>query len=270
MRELLAALFQEQDYKHQLKIHRGEISSFWGSSRCSPVLAERRKWIDSTPELNSFESPEAVPLLAEATALLRLPEAISSCRVLGTFLEPDFLLLKKNESGAFQFVGGSVCFPSSWKPEEKFGKPLAEIHSPVPHLNEEIGTQIHLFLQRLRPGHSWERYNWGLSRSSELNQHPVRKLPPLLPETEPGDIWVRIEHQSLLALPVTTGILFGIRIVNVPLLDLLKDSQISMHFARMLRTMPEEMARYKGILAIRPNLLRHIASLPQLRIDDPH
>ena len=40
-----------------------------------------------------------------------------------------------------------------------------------------IGTKE---LARMKPGISWERINWGLSRSPELNQHPSRKLPRLI------------------------------------------------------------------------------------------
>ena len=79
------------------------------------------------------------------------------------------------------FFARAVCFPSSWRPEEKNGLPVHAIHSPVPTLNKNLGARIDKFLANLEPGKAWERSNWGLSRSAELNQHPTRDIPRLTP-----------------------------------------------------------------------------------------
>mgnify|MGYP000846223527 CR=1 FL=1 len=34
--------------------------------------------------------------------------------------------------GGWRLAAGSLCFPSSWSLVEKFGKPLQDIHAPVP------------------------------------------------------------------------------------------------------------------------------------------
>ncbi|HIL25722.1 MAG TPA: DUF3445 domain-containing protein, partial [Verrucomicrobia bacterium] len=59
----------------------------------------------------------------------------------------------------------------------KNGLPVHAIHSPVPTLNKNLGARIDKSLANLEPGKAWERSNWGLSRSAELNQHPTRDIP---------------------------------------------------------------------------------------------
>jgi hypothetical protein len=79
-------------------------------------------------------------------------------------------------------------------------------------------------------------------------------LPRLDASAELTEIWLRIEHQALVALPRTRGVLFGIRIAMRPLADVKTDLPLARGLARALRTMPEEMARYKGIAAVRDKL----------------
>jgi hypothetical protein len=113
----------------------------------------------------------------------------------------------------------------------------------------------------LKPGIAWQRVNWGLSRSPELNQHPDRKLPRLDDKVELDEVWLRVEEQALVALPESGGILFAIRIVNHPLTSILDDAQLMKNFARALRSMPEPLAVYKGIAPARQRIFA-LLSLP--------
>jgi dimethylamine monooxygenase subunit A len=174
---------------------------------------------------------------------------------LGTAWEFDFLLLQAATAGPPLLVGGVVCFPSSWSLEEKIGRPLNEIHDPVPGLNAQVGTQINTFLNRLAPGIAWERANWGLSASPELNQHPHRSLPRLGKDANWESTWMRIEHQALIALPRSAGLLFTIRIQTFPLASLRENPSVAPRFVEALKTMPAEVARYKNLHEARESLL---------------
>lgn len=215
--------------------------------------------------------PGAEPLLAETIALGRKwnPEnpllgigdnPYFSCLGLGLTWEPDFLLLKQDATdGRFHLLGGCVCFPSSWRFEEKVGKPLEVIHTPVPHLNEQLASPIHNFLSRIKPGAAWCRANWGLSRSPELNQHPARGLPKLRPPLREDEVWLRVEDQALVALPESRGVLFGIRMTVIPLAEVKRHPIAARGLARALRTMPDAMLDYKSLLVAKGELLRLLA-----------
>jgi hypothetical protein len=66
---------------------------------------------------------------------------------------------------------------------------------------------------------------------------------------------VRVEHQALVALPQSGGILFGIRLANHSLNEVKADSVAAARLMRALETMPEEVAAYKGIASARERLV---------------
>jgi dimethylamine monooxygenase subunit A len=246
----------DRDFGLQMRFARRDIASFYmpGDSHSS-VMAERRKWLAAGPEIHCALLPPGVDLLDETVELAVSLGTLERCRKLGELWEADFLLMKPDDEGVFRLYGGCPCFPSHWDLREKLGQPMAAIHVPVPGLNETLGRQIDGFLQRIKPGISWERANWGLSRTGELNLHPSRQLPRLDASVTLDEVWFRLEEQSLVALPKSGGILFGIRVVLLPMRQIKADPDTRQGLLRALRTMPEPMARYKGIAPARERLL---------------
>ncbi len=103
------------------------------------------------------------------------------------------------------------------------------------------------------------RHNWGLARDAELNHHPDRALPQLDAGVREPEIFLRVEYQSLVALPKSGGILFGIRVVNHLLAEVKADPVARARLRRALETMPEAMAVYKGIASARGVILKMLA-----------
>lgn len=270
-RPSLAELFPAADFRHRLRLDRGEPADFFApwqpapSPGTPPLLAERRHWLLTDPAHHALLLPESAPLIREtarlaeawgAPALAAETPPAAAWITLGSSLEPDLVLLARRPgSPRFVMVAGAVCFPSSWAPESKLGLALDAIHAVVPELNSQLGAALDTFLDRLRPGTAWFRTNWGLSLSAERNQHPARALPRLRRPLDPASVLVRLEHQALLALPATGGILFGIRIESAPLHDFRRDPALAAGLARALRSMPGEMARYKGLSEVRAELV---------------
>ena len=266
-----SGILSDDDYGLRMKLAKGDIASFYkpGASHAA-VIAERRKWLAAKPEVYCAMLPAGVGMLDETMEMAvslgilsgvesmepcTAPDPWTRCLRLGGLLEADFLLMKPDDDGVFRLCGGCLCFPSHWDLREKLGRTMAEIHAPVPGLNESLGRQIDGFLRRIKPGISWERANWGLSRTGELNLHPSRKLPRLDDEVGLDEVWFRVEEQSLAALPENGGVLFGIRLVIRPMRELKADPEARHGMIRALRTMPEPMARYKGIAPARGRLL---------------
>ena len=262
----LAELFPDEDYRFQMRFERGEPAEFFGPTAAhAAVVAERRHWLTSAPQTYAALLPAGEPLLEETTeaafswnGFAPLPDCTSpweKCLALGEFWEADYLLLKADAAGEIRLLGGCLCFPSSWRLSEKLGQTIEFIHEPVPALNANIGAAIHKFLLGLKPGAATLRFNWGLSRSAELNQHPARALPRLDASVRLDEVWLRVEEQALVALPKSGGILFGIRLVNHPLAAIREDQLARAGLRRALETMPEAMAVYKGIAPARSRLL---------------
>jgi len=257
-------MFPPGGFAFHMRFRRGDIRAFFGNtSNDSSVLHERRKWLDSNAGDCAAVLPAGEPILDEVMELagslgISVPSKANpteTCIALGRAWEPDLLFLRNSENSQPDLVGGCVCFPSSWSFEEKMGKPLDAIHEPVPTLNEQFANPVKQFLARMKPGISWERINWGLSRSSELNQHPSRRLPRLDSTVDIRDVWFRVEYQSLVALPQTNSILFGIRLIIEPIERLRLDSAFAAGLAGALETMPDSVAGYKGLLPARDRLI---------------
>jgi|AntRauTorckE6833_2_1112554.scaffolds.fasta_scaffold09378_2 hypothetical protein len=267
----LSEILPDRDYGLQMRFERGHIRDFFRArENHATVTGERLHWMNSEPEKYLALLPEGEALLDETIEMATDLETflddtspgkfhgldpMQRCHLLGGLWEADFLLMKPDDEGVFRMVGGSLCFPSHWGLEEKMGRSMAEIHAPIPGLNETLGRQIDGFLHRIKPGISWERFNWGLSRTPELNLHPSRDIPRLDSTVTLDQVWWRLEEQSLIALPKTEGILFGINIVVKPLAEIKAHPAARRGLTRALKTMSEPMAAYKGIAEARERLL---------------
>jgi hypothetical protein len=256
-------MFPPGGFAFHMRFRRGDIREFFANSSSGAILAERRKWLDHDVRECAAVLPAGEPILEEVVELARsldIPLSgqstpIDTCVALGRAWEPDLLLLRTIGDSQPELVGGCVCFPSSWSFEEKVGHPLDAIHTPVPTFNAQFASPVKQFLARMKPGVSWERINWGLSRTPELNQHPNRRLPRLDASVDMNEVWFRIEYQSLVALPRSNGILFGIRLIIEQLSRLYQDPAFAAGLSRALATMPESVATYKGLQASRQRLI---------------
>lgn len=253
----LAELFPAGDFRLHLTVRRGEPRDFFAPRDATgKILAERARWLAAEPARHAVLRPEGEPVLAEfagqcaawnLTGATKLPD-------FGAALEPDFLFLTPDATGAFRLRGGALVFPTGWALEEKIGHTLDFIHGVVPGLNAALASPIQQFLTRLKPGVAFLRDNWGLAATDELNLHPARAVPPPTLPVALERLWLRVEHQALVALPRTGGVVFAIRIALHRLDDVARDAAAAAGLRRALATMPAELAAYKRIDGIRAEL----------------
>jgi dimethylamine monooxygenase subunit A len=261
-------LFPDADHRWTMGLRPTDsaASFFADADSTGAMRAERGRWLGTAPALYAVLRPDGVGALRDTVELARgLGTVVDTAASpwdqllsLGRAWEPDFVWMHPDAGGVLRLVGGVVCFPSVWSVHEKLGRRIDEIHGPVPTLNDTLGRQIGTFLTKLAPGSVWQRSNWGLSGDSDLNHHPARNWRRLVEGTPTDQIWLRLEHQLLLRLPGSGSVLFGIRLELIPLAEVLADSEAAARFAHNLRTMSEAVAAYKGILPVRPALLRAI------------
>lgn len=263
-----ARLFPDADYRHHLSVQRGDLARFFAPRPDhDEVIGERKRWLgdDATSYAAALDS--AAPAIAEVAQLLgaKYPRgctAMDAIVSLGREIEPDIVLLEKNGDEVFRVVAGCVCFPSSWSFPEKLGLPLDAVHSVVPDLNSVIGAPIARFLGKIQRGASWERSNWGLSASPARNQHPSCNIARLRPPVTLGEVSLRVEDQILSILPETGALLFGIRIVTLPLSELrAREPAAAAGLRRALATLTDEMAAYKNLATVREHLVGLLAGV---------
>ncbi len=227
------------------------------------MVAERARWLGQDAEKYAAVLPAANPALEETEAMARtwghlhdeLITETETLLALGRVWEPDIVWMHPDHAGTHRLAGGVVCFPSAWALREKLGRTMAEVHAPVPGLNAELGRQIDTFLQKMTPDAVWRRENWSLSRDGALNHHPSHHRPRLDETITLDEVWLRLEHQLLMKLPLSGSVLFGIRVGVVPLREVMTDPVATARLARLVRTMSGEAAAYKGLATGRGALL---------------
>jgi len=182
-------------------------------------------------------------------------------------VQEDLILMRRDERG-WRLAAGSLCFPSSWSLREKFGKPLQEIHAPVPGFGP--GTRPAELINRMfdgLQGQAVERFNWSIQAGNAL-YHPLSNVqridratnrPTRFPD---GDVnahaFVRVERQTLRKLPVSRDILFTIRIHLDPLAVLIRHPErasLAASFAEQLNALDQAQLDYKGMTADRDRLV---------------
>lgn len=262
----LAELFPDGDYRFHLTLRRAEPRDFFQAQDPSGVvLAERARWLSAEPARYAAIQPDGDPVLREFALLAAqwtrgLDAAPSGCpsiellHRLGAALEPDLLFLSADDAGQFRLRGGALCFPTGWALEEKLGQTLDSIHGVVPGLNAALAAPIHQFLSKLKPGPAFLRDNWGISATDELNLHPARRVAAPDVPVALDRLWLRVEHQALMALPNSRGIVFGIRIAHLRF-DAVAREPEAVRLRHALATMPPELVAYKRLERIRAYLL---------------
>ncbi|MEP6566968.1 MAG: DUF3445 domain-containing protein [Mesorhizobium sp.] len=181
-------------------------------------------------------------------------------------VQEDLILMRRDDSG-WRLAAGSLCFPSSWSLTEKFGRPLQQIHAPVPGFGP--GTRSADLINRMfdgLQGQAVERYNWSIQADDAL-YHPLSNVeridratnrPTRFPD---GDVnahaFIRVERQTLRKLPVSRDILFTIRIHLDPLQVLARHpdrATLAASFAAQLHALDQAQLDYKGLTADRGRL----------------
>ncbi|WP_443749735.1 heme-dependent oxidative N-demethylase family protein [Asticcacaulis solisilvae] len=181
-------------------------------------------------------------------------------------VQEDLVVLEKREEG-WTVTAGALAFPSSWRLSDKLGRPMHEVHGPVPGFN--AGTRNAAMIERmfdnLKPELPVMRWNWSLYGDAELH-HP-----------EPGNagrrfgtgevaenVYLRLERQTLRRLPDSGAILFTIRIYIDPFEALESHAdgpEIATALIAQIGALTPEQLDYKGMTADREALIRRLEAL---------
>jgi hypothetical protein len=174
-------------------------------------------------------------------------------------------VLMRRGAEHWRLSAASLCFPSAWRLADKFGRPMHEVHGPVPGFSE--GTRNAQLIERmfdsLRPETGMIRWNWSLFGDGRLF-HPASHAGGPRFGAGAQSAWFRLERQTFRKLPVSGDVLFTIRIYLEPLAALAQVPEgptIAASLSEQLGSLTPEQADYKGLLAERDTLLARLAGL---------
>lgn len=127
---------------------------------------------------------------------------------LGHLVQNDFCILQK-QGEEHVMTGAILCFPASWSLYEKFMRPLSIIHEPVEEYDDNITRRVQRLFDGLQVGRPLWRFNALVYADAELFQ-PRKMLERREKPTQNQAKYMRSERQTLMRLPRTKAVVFGI------------------------------------------------------------
>jgi hypothetical protein len=183
---------------------------------------------------------------------------------LGRMAQEDFCLMQRRPDGQYALTAAILCFPSHWHLREKLGRPMAEIHAPVPGFNARLGGPADRFFANLQVERPVWRANWTLVESPDLfHPQPRETITDLSSDNAGQLLWLRVERQTLRRLPESKAVVFTIRTLIEPLADIAREPAVAQAMAARIREMDDGMAGYKGIPTLREPLLAYLDRLAE-------
>lgn len=163
----------------------------------------------------------------------------------------DDLVLMEKAGGQWRVSALSLCAPTFFTAHEVLGRALGDIHGPVPGFESRFLTRVVRIFDGLRPGLVLERRNWSVVNSADPftpDSAPIRaRIAGIDPARAGGELFVRVERQTLRRLPRTGGALFTIRVWLSPLEALAADPPRLAAFGRAWREARADFRAYKRL-----------------------
>jgi hypothetical protein len=226
-------------------------------------LSEKQRLIDArrADVLRSLPGSEdacaeVLDAVRAAGARLAAAPPAHPLEAVGRAVPEDVCVHLPGPDGRLRLVAGCVCFPNKWLLADKIGRPVVEIHQPVPGYAPQLGVPVDRLMERLPSDRLLVRANWGITDGGVL--FAPRSRPAAVPAAGevPDRCWLRIERQTVRRLPRSGAVIFTIRTLHAPLAVLRTDVEAAALLAAAIRQLPPALADYKlGGVAVRDAVL---------------
>ncbi len=169
-----------------------------------------------------------------------------------SYLVPDDFCLLEKYSDDYCLTAASVCSPTYWELSEKMGKPLKDVHAPIPNLEDKIGRMIRHFFANLKVDDYFQRSNWFLTVNPDLslflnNYNLGNHIEGLNINNIEEKLFLRTERQSFRKLKNTENIAFGIKIYVSPISIIKKHKAIAEDLIVAINIMTKDQKQLLGI-----------------------
>lgn len=254
----------------------------WVDGRFAEETALRRRLLVERGEEVCATLPEAEPVARELLAMVQAfmaaqghpsgsaAEAGSPLARLCGLAQEDFCLMQARPDGQYALTGAILCFPQHWRLADKLGRPLGEIHAPVPGFGAKLLGPAERFFANLQVERPVWRANWGLVEDADLfHPGPRDPIPDLSPDNAGQRLWLRVERQTLRRLPETQAVVFTIRTLVEPLARTVRRPGAARAMADRFVEMDGDMAGYKGLPLMREPVLAYLRRCAEEAVPAP-
>ena len=177
----------------------------------------------------------------------------------------DFTLQDQRDDDLW-IEAGMVTTQADWSLDFDIGMSFKQWHAPVPLAHQmNIFERALKFLLKLQHGAPVRRFNWTMTVDPLLDTSPENypKWGPskttMTPETVGHRQHLRVELQTLHRLPRSNAIAFPIRCYLIRFEELVTVPKWARRLHRVVQTIPDELATYKGFIRNKPLMLEYLA-----------
>lgn len=184
----------------------------------------------------------------------------------GRLVQEDLCLIRPSPEGPI-LDAAMLCAPSRWRLSEKIGRPLLDVHGPVPFYADRLGSAVDRFMRNLRPGRIALRMNWSVVDDGSLFQptgkHRTAADPSFTADNAGARLFFRTERQTFRLLETSGVVVFGIRVHSYPLARIVAIPEAAARLAAAVRALPTEMRAYKSLPVFIEPLLSYLDAAAQ-------
>lgn len=181
-------------------------------------------------------------------------------------MQGDFVLLDQRDGNLFADAG-MVTSQADWSLNFDIGMSFMEWHAPVP-LAHDLGIfeRALKYLLMLQQGRPVRRLNWTMTINPRLDTSPEtypewgQDRASVTPANVGEKAHLRVELQALFRLPRSNAMLFSVRCYLASLRELATYPRWAARLHRVLDSLPQPLAEYKGLTRYRPTVLQWLAA----------
>jgi hypothetical protein len=184
---------------------------------------------------------------------------------IGRQCQGDFSIQDQRDNNLWMDAG-IVTSQADWSLDFDVGMNFHEWHGPVPLAHEAgVFDRALKFLLNMQVGHPVRRLNWTMTINPRLDTSPENydkwgaDRTTVTPENVGSKVHLRVELQGLWRLPRSNAILFSIRGYLISMEQLVTVPKWARRFHRVLKTIPPELADYKGLVRYRDTTLEWLS-----------
>ncbi|KAH7889921.1 hypothetical protein F5I97DRAFT_1998333 [Phlebopus sp. FC_14] len=163
----------------------------------------------------------------------------------------DFLITQEDpETGLYVLRAAVSCSAVGWNIGQKIGRPLHEIHGPVPDYKEKMAFSMDRFFSKMPCDKPIQRGSWGLEvgeplflQTEEAEWGHRQRQDPDLPLS---NIYLRVDWQTLRRLPRSRAIVFNFKALFTPVTDFRREPYIPKLLLKVLLEGKKSIMEYKG------------------------
>ncbi|KAG2752192.1 hypothetical protein P692DRAFT_20311419 [Suillus brevipes Sb2] len=163
----------------------------------------------------------------------------------------DFLITQEDpDTGLYTLRAAVSTSAIGWNISQKIGKPLHEIHGPVPDYKEKMAFSMDRYFSKMPCNKPIQRGSWGLEigeplylQTDESDWSHRQHQDPNLPLSH---IYMRVDWQTLRRLPKSRAIVFNFKALFTPVTDFRNEPFIPKLLLKVLLEGKKAIMEYKG------------------------